>query len=428
MINTHRSFFKASAYSFLIRIIGAISAFCFNLVIARTLNINDAGAFFLSFSIVMVLWSISSLGMPMAMVRFVGGYFSKENWGEINAILSQAIGRILIASVIVGLSVIFLIDEIALHLPKTNDLSPILKIMVFAIPAIAIYNIIAFAFQGIHKPIYSILLQNILTPLLTCLILILMMSWVYPVNKLTVTIVFTLSSIVTFLISLYLWFRQSNFKFKIKYTKNPSFLKSSHSLFTTNFMGLLVQWSGVLIVGAFVSEESVALFSVSQRIAMLTSFVLIAVNLVAAPRFAASFENGNFDELKDTAIYCNRIMLFSATPVLIIMLFFPGMFLGLFGEEYRQASYLLRILVIGQFVNVVTGSVGYLLNMTGHEKDMRNVVLLSGPLAVISGLILTPVYGVLGAAIATSLAVASQNIFAVFMVKKRLGFNTLKMF
>ena len=171
--------------------------------------------------------------------------------------------------------------------------------------------------------------------------------------------------------------------------------------------------------------ESVAFFSVAQRVAMLTSFVLIAVNIVAAPRFAASAKQGKPEELRATSLLCSRLMIVLATPVLVFMLVFPEFILSFFGAEYKQASLILQILVIGQFINVVTGSVGFLLNMTGHEKDMRNVVLFSGPLALILGFLLTPIYGATGAAIATAIALASQNLIAVYMVKKRLGFNTL---
>jgi O-antigen/teichoic acid export membrane protein len=121
-------------------------------------------------------------------------------------------------------------------------------------------------------------------------------------------------------------------------------------------------------------------------------------------------------------------MLLFATPVLIIMLCVPHFFMGLFGEEYKQAAPLLQILIIGQFINVITGSVGFLLNMSGHEKDMRNVVFISGSLAVVLSLILIPLYGVTGAAIATAIALASQNLLAVYKVKQRLGFNTLNIF
>jgi O-antigen/teichoic acid export membrane protein len=250
----------------------------------------------------------------------------------------------------------------------------------------------------------------------------------YPTDILIVSYIFIFCAFFTFIVAICLWINLPGFSLTLNPRRDVDFTKSSRSLYVANIMGLLVQWSGIILVGAFVKEEDVALFSVAQRISMLTSFVLVAVNLVAAPRFSACFSSGRLDELKNTALFCNRIMLIAATPVLLVMLFFPRFFLGLFGDEYQQATLLLQILVIGQFINVVTGSVGYLLNMTGHEKDMRNVVMLSGLLAIILGGVLTPLYGTMGAAVATAIAVASQNLLAVVIVKKRLGFYTIKIF
>jgi len=96
--------------------------------------------------------------------------------------------------------------------------------------------------------------------------------------------------------------------------------------------------------------------------------------------------------------------------------------MGLFGDEFIVAGNLLVIMAIGQFINVATGSVGYLLNMSGHERDFRRVTFFSGPLTVILSFILIDQYGVLGAAIATAVGLSLQNILALFMVRKRLGF------
>jgi O-antigen/teichoic acid export membrane protein len=63
--------------------------------------------------------------------------------------------------------------------------------------------------------------------------------------------------------------------------------------------------------------------------------------------------------------------------------------------------------------------------MTGLEKKVRDNVLISGAVSVLLGLILIPVYGVIGAAVAYACGVASQNLLGVYQVKKHLGFNTL---
>ncbi|MFT6905925.1 MAG: O-antigen/teichoic acid export membrane protein [Oleiphilaceae bacterium] len=423
-----KSFLKASIFSFIIRIFGALSAFCFNLSITKVLTISEAGAFFLSFSILIVFWNIGSLGMPIALVRFVGKFHSENKMSEVFSVVSLASKSVLLASTILGVGLFFLADQLVNVGSLPTAVTPILKLMAFTVPAFAICNLIAFSFQGLHKPGVSILLQNILAPLLTCLVLMLFFIMSYPTDILIVSYIFIFCAFFTFIVAICLWINLPGFSLTLNPRRDVDFTKSSRSLYVANIMGLLVQWSGIILVGAFVKEEDVALFSVAQRISMLTSFVLVAVNLVAAPRFSACFSSGRLDELKNTALFCNRIMLIAATPVLLVMLFFPRFFLGLFGDEYQQATLLLQILVIGQFINVVTGSVGYLLNMTGHEKDMRNVVMLSGLLAIILGGVLTPLYGTMGAAVATAIAVASQNLLAVVIVKKRLGFYTIKIF
>jgi O-antigen/teichoic acid export membrane protein len=81
---------------------------------------------------------------------------------------------------------------------------------------------------------------------------------------------------------------------------------------------------------------------------------------------------------------------------------------------------------LGQAVNVITGSVGYLLTMSGNERDLRFVTILSGITVVILTCTLTPLYGAIGATVATAFSLAMQNLMAVYFVKKRLGFNTLR--
>ena len=64
----------------------------------------------------------------------------------------------------------------------------------------------------------------------------------------------------------------------------------------------------------------------------------------------------------------------TAVPVLAILLFGGGFLLSLFGEEFRAGHLALSILVVGQFVSVVSGPVGNLLQMTGNERVFLGIV------------------------------------------------------
>jgi len=71
------------------------------------------------------------------------------------------------------------------------------------------------------------------------------------------------------------------------------------------------------------------------------------------------------------------------------------------------------ILSIGQFINVVTGSVGYLLIMCGCERLVRNNQLFCTVVVISLNLILIPGMGAMGAAIATAITLALQNLISV---------------
>ncbi|KZY09237.1 hypothetical protein A3724_16775 [Alcanivorax sp. HI0033] len=201
--------------------------------------------------------------------------------------------------------------------------------------------------------------------------------------------------------------------------------KTAKPLWVVIIMNQVIQWSGQFIAGVYIEPDQVAQLAVAQRTAMLTSFVLVAINLVVAPKFALLYSMNDIAGLRRVAVLSVKLTIVAAMPIVAIMLVFPEFIMGFFGEEFSSGSIYLRILVLGQFVNVITGSVTYLLMMSGYERDVRNILLLSAPFCVFLGVLLTVFYGGTGSAVATAICVAGQNLFAVYFVKKRLGFNTL---
>src|SRR5690606_36654450 len=143
------------------------------------------------------------------------------------------------------------------------------------------------------------------------------------------------------------------------------------------------------------------------RTAMLTSFVLVAVNSIAAPKFAAMHRTGDFSSLRRVALFSVRLMLLAAVPVLVFMLAMPEWLMGWFGPEFVAAAPALQVLALGHFINIATGSVGFLLSMTGHEKLLRTNVLIAASVRVGLGLALIGPFGIVGAAVATAAAVAT---------------------
>ena len=105
--------------------------------------------------------------------------------------------------------------------------------------------------------------------------------------------------------------------------------------------------------------------------------------------------------------------------------YFPEPILRLFGPDFVTGAPLLRLLSIGQFINVATGSVGYLLMMTGHERTLRLNITLATAVNLWLCLWLIPKMGPFGAAIATAVPLALMNLLSAYFVYTKLRIVTI---
>lgn len=404
-----------SALSFIVRILGALSGFIATFVIARALGVEESGYYFLAFSVISILAAVSRIGMDNTLIRFVG---ADPNQG--GSVLAKALFASGILSLLIAAVLYFSSGLLANAVFSKPELTSILQLMSLGVVGLTLLTIAANALQGLRRVTASIFILNICVNLLLVAAVYLDIS--NNAESLAGFYSYAALASAMFGVALFWWFKAS---VQIHVVAWKVIWASCLPLWAVMIMSQLVQWSGQFIAGAYVSAELVAQLAVAQRTAMLASFVLIAVNLVVAPRFAALHREGDMAGLENLAIMSVKLIALMALPVIAVMLLFPSWLMSLFGDGFSGGGRLLQILAIGQFVNAITGSVGFLLIMSGHERDMRNVTLVSGCTALLLTWGLTIGFGATGNALGTAVAVATQNLLAVYFVKKRLGFNTL---
>ncbi len=188
---------------------------------------------------------------------------------------------------------------------------------------------------------------------------------------------------------------------------------------------MLLNWAPTFFLGIWGTKADVGVFGAAWRTAMLTSFILVSVNSIVAPKFAALYSQGDMVGLASTARKSAMMMTLFAAPILLLFVVAPEFVMRIFGKGFESGGLLLTILAIGQFVNVATGSVGYLLIMCGRERLMRNNTLVVGVFSVGMNLVFIPLFGALGAAVAGALSLAIFNLGAFYLVWKSLDIWTL---
>jgi O-antigen/teichoic acid export membrane protein len=410
-----------SLFALIVRIGGAIASFLMNIVIARYLGAAEAGYFFLAVTITTLVASIGRIGADQTVLRFVSLHSEYLEWDKVHALMKKLLSWTYLP--LIGLAALGCIfsKQISLYFFNKPELQMPLFWTCLSMPFFAGYNVLGMALQGRKKVILSVTALKILTPLF----LIIIAFGFSPKNASYASIYYTIACIANLFFAYYWWNKNvpkaSTFE---SYDSSKLWQSCSH-LWVSSIMQQINVWGGQLVAGIFVASAQVAQLAVARNTAVLIAFILMAVNNVSAPRFVSMYSQGKMKQLQNYVRNTTWLMTAVALPITLVIWIFPSYIMSLFGKDFVGGEWLLRILAAGQFINVITGSVGSLLIMTGHEKDLRNNRIINGVMAIGLALILTPIFGAVGSALSSAISLAFFNLLGVRLIKKRLGISTI---
>ena len=406
----------------LVRGFGALSGFLLIYFVTQTVDVAEAGMFSIVFTAVSVLGMLLTGGANQFIIKKAALFAREDRLSVLRPFMQVCCTALVLASLM--LVVLVLVPFKFAIVDKFVLILAVVASFFFALNQLSTSVLLGVGAAG-----KASVFQNILPPitfLLVGCVVFVIDPMLIEINL--ILLLFCISYIAAAIISYLFLMYELPGGFRVKPQLKAADRKTLFALFVVLSMELAVHWAGHLVSVFFLTKEELALFATALRMAMLTSFVLIAVNLVVAPKLAQAYKQGGAKQLSRITLFASRFMVIVAVPVLLVMVLLAEQLMGFFGEQYKEAAVVLAILACGQFVNVVSGSVANTLIMTGHEKDFRNVVVVTGPVAIFLAVFLISEFGIMGAAFATAISVAMQNLLAVYMVKKRLGFNILNIF
>ena len=404
--------------TFSVRILGALLAFIISFLIAQKLSLDEAGYFFLAIALLGLLNLFGLCGLHVSTLRFMSIAHGQGKQNEVNTIAVFSFLIVLLMGVF-KLALFYKFDKmVAQYLWGDPELSFIFFYTALISVPMSLNMLIAHWLQAMSKAVLTVFFLSVNIPFLVSLALVLF-SLDHAGHVLQWYLVAAFASMFACLF-VFLFFCKG-FKFaKIEYRK---LVKASLPTWGTSLIYVLINWSGHFIASIWVDAGQIALLAIANRSALLVSLVLVAVNMVVAPKYALLYSEGRVAEMSALAKKITKTLSAIVIPFVIVLAFCAEFILAFFGSEYVAASTLLIILLIGQLVVVLSGAVGPLLNMSGNEKYLNIAAVTAAVLVTALNLTLIPFIGVVGAAIATALAVISQNFVAAWYVKKRLGFN-----
>jgi O-antigen/teichoic acid export membrane protein len=387
-----------------------------NFMIQRAFGPGPYGLYTLSFAIVTLISSIFNLGLDDAMVRYTSVYRGKKQPRLLRglAIFCSALAGV---GGILGAFILLYMTPYIATVRRSAEVVPLILIMVPIIPLTCMQVIWSAGLQGFKAFKWRVLTQRLLIPGVLLVLLVPVLLFFHDIAS--VAIALLLSILVCTMISLWFFFRQLT-RFSNQTARGfelREWIGFAIPNFLTSIVDTVLDSVDTVLLAVFaISNVAIGQYGAAIRIAIFVSMPLQSFNTMFSPIIAELYSKGENQKLSAMFKIVTKWALTFSLPIFLIAVLFSEPLLGISGSGFAPAWPLLIALAIGNLINVGTGSVGYMLLMTGHQK----ITFLNSLVAIIFnialGVLLIPHYGAMGVAIATGVALSIVNIMRLLQV------------
>lgn len=418
---------KGSSIVFLLKIFGILLSYIFIYIVSIFFGAKGVGIFALSFTLLQILSIIGRFGVDTSIVKLFSETIMKDK-DKILSIYKTSFFLVLSISSFLTVSLFLLAPFLAEFVFKKPYLTLPFQVISFAIFPLSIRFVNAEALKSLKAIIQYSLLQYVLVFLFGILILILFILIYNEKNSLAPVLVLILSMILTTFFSFFFLVKEikkiSNIKISYFFDKRNIFpfreiLKISIPLFFASSFSFLIAWTDTIILGIFRTDEEVGIYNIAIKIVFVIMFPLTAISTVLMPKIATLWEIGDKENIKALNRKAILIIGFVNLFPLAIFLLLPEKALSIFGKEFIEGGTALSILAIGYFINSIFSVLEYTLQMTIYQKFYSKLIVFIFIVNLILNYILIPLYGVNGAALATTLSLILWKLLVLsFYIRK----------
>ncbi len=455
--------FKKGFTGTIISLIGRFSGYLLIMVITWLYGQEAMGVYTVGLSILSIVGIFGRFGVDMAMSRFVAQYGAIGRWDLVTHTYKTALKIIVPLGVFLSAATYFVLPYLTDNLFDDNGGADYerytLFMQIFAV-SILFYTLGGLSeecIKGLKKTRQYNWISQVVNQLAA--IVFLLIFGLFSKDQLWVNLSYCLGVFIAFIVAQFVW---------IYYLRNPEkagteflgrkekkkkkegvenhqvavvtqlanshepietveLLKVSAPMMSAKYLTMIYTWVDILILAWYASEAKVAIYRVATRLTSLATIPLISINAIAGPKFAEAHGNNDQKRLKNSVRQATRLIFWSCIPILLLFLVFPKFCMWTFGKDFTgtEAVLVFLIVTIGQAANILTGPVTVLLNMTGKQKVTMYYALATVVIDISLNLILIPKYGIVGAAIATSISRTVLNLGCALQIYFTMGISTI---
>jgi len=387
-----------------------------NPIMARYLGPDGLGLYSMVTMVAGIVSLIAGIGINGAVVKYVAEY--KDDKGRLHAVVSSGLITMTIFGVISSM-VLFILSDTLASMFRMPSLSFLFKIYAFIFPFLLTYEVIMGLFNGLREMKYYSFI-NTFQGFLTFSFIVASLFLGFGVEGAvvgTMLAVITAMGIATIIMKKFVHFTIFDYK---KNTKMLTLFGSR--LMAANSINLIYSRSDIFLIGYFLTATDVGYYAAALSLSRFFWRVPQSIQMITYPATSEYWSKGKHESLSKMI---DISMKYSACILLIVGLgvwfFAKDIVTFLFGEKFIYAVLPLQILLIGTVINGATSrSIGGSLAGAGHPELDLIKVSISATVNVLLNILLIPSFGIIGAAVATTISLSIASALSLFFIIRTL--------
>ncbi|MGK7899338.1 MAG: flippase [Xenococcus sp. (in: cyanobacteria)] len=412
---------RDTGVALIIQVGGVSLTYLLQVVLARWMGKTEYGIYEYVMAWSLLLGIFAGLGLARTNLRLISEYRVREDWGRLRGIFKGSCFIVLVAGcliALVGTAILLLIDR-----ERNFAYTTPLLIGVWLIPLQGLVQLLLEASRALEDVTLAYAPYQIIWPVLILCGGLLVTESDIPITSIPMI------SLATGLLVVVLFGQRWLIEDKINREFEPAEPIYDYKEWFGIALVLLLQGSFIVIlnqtdivmVGNFLGPEQAGTYSAAIKTAMLISIILQTVNTVVAPAFVSLYYQNDLIGLQKIVAIVTAWIFWPSLVLGILFMTFSHNILGLFGSDFLAVDWELKVLVLGRVLDAICGSVGCLMVMTGHQNQSVIVFGVAAAINLILNAVLIPLFGSLGAAIATTVSLVMWNIALSILVMKYIG-------
>lgn len=420
-VKNYESLAKGAGLGLIGRFAGRFISVLGSIVAARFLGPTTFGLYAIGLAILRLAEAIVPFGFDFGVVKFgVDTYNQKPR--EFRGIIIFSLLLTFSFGVGLGTLLFFLAPWLSSSVFMKEELLFVFRFIAFLLPLIGLLTVTTAATRIKSNLRYSVFAQDLGQPVFAFIFLVTFLYFGYRLTG--VLLSDFLSYLVSVLVALFFLWRcfpiLFNFHLSLGAPSRSYYFFSITSSLTV-ILSTMMFWVDRIIIGYFLPAQEIGFYQAASQISVVFAVILSGLNRILVPIYANLHNLSNLSEIEEIYRIGTKWAIYIGAPILIILFISPASVLGiLYGGEYAVSANILIILLIGQVINLVTGSVAPMLLIGGFQRYVVFLSSISLLLNVFLSVFLTPRMGAFGTALSVSISTSLLYLGALFVARNKM--------